>query len=270
MAGKNFAAPVIIKRKKIVGGEGHHGGAWKVAYADFVTAMMAFFLLMWLLGATTEEQRKGVADYFSPTASISPSGGGVDVLGGDSQFTQEARARSGTGLAGGRSPSETGDGAAGEMHEIKSEIDKHLTAFSGESMTMQRALRHVVTRVTDEGLVIEIFDLEGAPLFAPETATPEPVLRSIAAMLAEVLGITRNELAVNGHVRSYPMALARNPMWELSASRADALREMLQAAGVPATRLRRISGHADRRPVTADPMASRNNRVEVVLLRRDR
>ncbi|PTX47528.1 chemotaxis protein MotB [Gemmobacter caeni] len=270
MAGKNSAAPVIIKRKKIVGGDGHHGGAWKVAYADFVTAMMAFFLLMWLLGATTEEQRKGVADYFAPTASISPSGGGVDVLGGDSPFSQDARARSGTGLAGGRSPSETGEGGAGELHEIKTEIDKHLTAFSGESMTMQRALRHVVTRVTDEGLVIEIFDLDHAALFAPDSARPEPVLREIATMLAEVLDITSNELAVNGHVRSYPMALARNPIWELSAARADALRGLLQSAGVPASRLRRITGHADRKPVTADPMANRNNRVEVVLLRRDR
>ncbi len=78
--GAKSNAPIIIKRKKVVGGDGHHGGAWKVAYADFVTAMMAFFMLMWLLNATTEQQRKGIADYFSPTLPINRiSGGGEDA-----------------------------------------------------------------------------------------------------------------------------------------------------------------------------------------------
>ena len=91
-------APIIIKKKKKGGEEGHHGGAWKVAYADFVTAMMAFFLLMWLLNATTEEQRKGIADYFNPTIPISRiSGGGSDGLNGSSIFTEETYASMGTG-----------------------------------------------------------------------------------------------------------------------------------------------------------------------------
>lgn len=91
MAAKNDNAPVIIiKRKKVVKGGGHHGGAWKIAYADFVTAMMAFFLLMWLLNATTESQRKGLADYFSPTISVYKlSGGGEGALGGDTVFSQD-------------------------------------------------------------------------------------------------------------------------------------------------------------------------------------
>ena len=91
-------APIIIKKKKKSGGDGHHGGAWKVAYADFVTAMMAFFLLMWLLNATTEEQRKGIADYFNPTIPISRiSGGGSDGLNGSSIFTESTYAKMGTG-----------------------------------------------------------------------------------------------------------------------------------------------------------------------------
>src|SRR6056297_3669847 len=91
-------APVIIKRKKIVAGGGHHGGAWKVAYADFVTAMMAFFMLMWLLNATTEKQRKGIADYFNPTIPLNRvSGGGDGALGGDSTFTEQTLARTGVG-----------------------------------------------------------------------------------------------------------------------------------------------------------------------------
>ena len=91
--------PIIIRRKKIykVAG-GHHGGAWKVAYADFVTAMMAFFLMMWLLGATTEDQRKGISEYFNPDIPLAAvSGGGADALNGDSMFTEMTKARNGTG-----------------------------------------------------------------------------------------------------------------------------------------------------------------------------
>ena len=98
MAGQSNVAPVIIKRKKVIAGGGHHGGAWKVAYADFVTAMMAFFLLMWLLNATTEKQRKGISDYFSPTIAVNRiSGGGDGAFGGDSVFTEETLAQNGTG-----------------------------------------------------------------------------------------------------------------------------------------------------------------------------
>ncbi len=97
-AGSN--APTIIKRKKVIAGGGHHGGAWKVAYADFVTAMMAFFMLMWLLNATTEQQRKGIADYFSPTIAISRvSGGGDGAFGGEDIFSEVTLARSGTGIS---------------------------------------------------------------------------------------------------------------------------------------------------------------------------
>ncbi len=102
MAGQSNAAPVIIKRKKIISGGGHHGGAWKVAYADFVTAMMAFFMLMWLLGATTEKQRKGIADYFNPTIPINRvSGGGDGAFGGDSIFTDDTFVHNGTGMSAG-------------------------------------------------------------------------------------------------------------------------------------------------------------------------
>ena len=80
MSASNSVAPVIIKRKKVVSGDGHHGGAWKVAYADFVTAMMAFFMLMWLLNATTEQQRKGIADYFNPTIPVNRISGGRQRL----------------------------------------------------------------------------------------------------------------------------------------------------------------------------------------------
>ncbi|MFN4159253.1 MAG: flagellar motor protein MotB [Gemmobacter sp.] len=278
MAGQANAAPVIIKRKKIIVGGGHHGGAWKVAYADFVTAMMAFFMLMWLLNATTEKQRKGLADYFNPTIPVNRiSGGGDGAFGGDSVFADQALARDGSGAEnmrpteanearGDAGMSDTGDSVARQ----KDDLEKALRARAGESMTMERALRHVVTRVTDEGLVIELFDLPGTPLFDGQTAEPSPVMRDIAALLAEVLEVTANPLALNGHVRALPVVLIENPVWALSAARAQALRGVLEGAGMPAARISRLSGFADRKPVTPDPSAVRNNRMEVVLLRRDR
>jgi len=272
MAGQSNVAPVIIKRKKIIKASGHHGGAWKVAYADFVTAMMAFFMLMWLLGATTEKQRKGVADYFSPTLPIHQvSGGGSGALGGDSIFSEKTMSQSGTG-ASTKHPteSESGTAAAEQDRQAMQAVDKKLTALGGESMTMQQLLRHVTTRVTDEGLVIEIFDLPDVSLFATDTAEPTVALRGITDLLAEVLALAENRIAVEGHVRSYPITLIDNPSWDLSATRAQVMRGLLGTAGLAEKRISRISGHADREPVTADPTALRNNRLEVILLRRDR
>jgi chemotaxis protein MotB len=279
MAGQSNAAPVIIKRvKKVVGG-GHHGGAWKVAYADFVTAMMAFFMLMWLLNATTEKQRKGLADYFNPTIPVNRiSGGGDGAFGGDSVFSEKAMAQNGTGAAAmhptearqARGENDADTAAAQAEAELLAEIQKQMSARGGESMTMERALRHIVSRITDEGLVIEVFDLPEAPLFAGTTAEAQPVLDQIAKLLAEVLALTANGIAVEGHVASFPITLIDNPAWTLSAARAQAMRDLLQGAGLPPARMQRVTGHADRQPVTTNPMAGRNNRLEVILLRRDR
>ncbi|MDZ4392227.1 flagellar motor protein MotB [Cypionkella sp.] len=281
MAGQSNAAPVIIKRKKIIKASGHHGGAWKVAYADFVTAMMAFFMLMWLLNATTEKQRKGIADYFSPTIAVSRvSGGGDSMFGGDSTFSEETLAKNGTG-ASSRQPTESdkarGAAASGEAAAAAAaeqgrmeQIAKTLIAQGGESMTMQRMLRHVVTKVTDEGLVVEIFDLPDVALFVDDTAEPTGQTRKIAALIAEVLDLAENKIAVNGHLRSLPITLKDNPAWDLSTARAQAIRGLLEREGIDSARMARISGHADRKPATEDPAAIRNNRLEIILLRKDR
>ncbi len=274
MAGQSNAAPVIIKRKKVVAGGGHHGGAWKVAYADFVTAMMAFFLLMWLLNATTEKQRKGLSDYFSPTIALNRvSGGGDGSLGGESMFTEETSARAGTGGTSDERGASSGvreDTLADEGAAELREIEKELLDRGGESRTMEQLLRHVITHVTDEGLVIEIYDIENAPLFSNDTAEPTAVTLALVKLLAEVLALTKNEVAVNGHIRSYPVTLRASPVWELSAERGQKLRLLLEAAGLDAARMQRVSGYADRKPVTADSAAIRNNRLEIILLRKDR
>lgn len=278
MDARSNAAPVIIKRKKIVAGGGHHGGAWKVAYADFVTAMMAFFLLMWLLGATTEKQRKGIADYFSPTVPVNRvSGGGSGAFGGDSVFSEETLAQSGTG-ASSRNTTDSrqarGDlgtapeGAAAD-ESLFAEAQSTLSARSGESLASDELLRHIVTRVTDEGLVIEISDRPGAPLFVQEGAEPMPLLHRITALVAPVLELARNDIAIAAHTRARPVILADNPVWELSAARANRMRHLLEEAGTGPARMRRVTGHADRSPAVANPMDPRNNRVEVIVLRSD-
>ncbi|WP_434289780.1 flagellar motor protein MotB [Celeribacter sp. SCSIO 80788] len=277
MSGKGNA-PIIIKKKKVIQGGGHHGGAWKVAYADFVTAMMAFFLLMWLLNATTEKQRKGLADYFNPTIPVNRiSGGGDGSFGGDSVFTEETLSQNGTGASSAHAASDSGaakNDTSAEQDAVKAmdaksfaDAQELLTAFSGESMAADKALRHIVTRVTDEGLIIELYDLEGEPLFAPRSGEPEEVLVLLVGMLSEVFKVVRNDIAITGYVRSEPLVVADNPVWDLSSRRADQIRLLLEANGTPSKRIQRVTGSADRKPAVGNPMALRNNRVEIVLLR---
>lgn len=284
------AAPVIIKKKKVSGGDGHHGGAWKVAYADFVTAMMAFFLLMWLLNATTEQQRKGIADYFSPTIPINRiSGGGDGDFGGESVFSEEVLPQNGTGATN-RRPTEAAQ-ARGEVgvdsqgvNEASSsagkderdaetaeleKIEEILMGVGGESTVSRETLRHIITRVTDEGLVIELFDLEDDPLFAEGTDEPSVVLTELAGLLASVSNLVENPLAIEGHTSALPVVVANNPVWNLSVARADRMRRLLQENELGAERFKRVTGYADREPVVENRMSFRNNRLEVILLRSD-
>ncbi len=281
MAGQKNAAPVIIKRKKVVSGGGHHGGAWKVAYADFVTAMMAFFMLMWLLNATTEKQRKGIADYFSPTIPLSRvSGGGDGSFGGDSVFSEEQIAQNGIGgsslrptrerQAAGQTGADPKDDAAAKAEaEALKKIEDTLLGRGGESMVSNDVQRHIVTRVTDEGLIIEVFDTYEEPLFSSHSDEPQPLLAEIAEVLAKAFALVTNGVAVDGHIRAQPEVLRVNPSWDLSTARAMRLRRMLESAGLAPERMQRVTGHADRQPVVTNPMAVRNNRLEIVLLRSD-
>jgi chemotaxis protein MotB len=271
-------APVIIKRKKLVSGGGHHGGAWKVAYADFVTAMMAFFMLMWLLNATTEKQRKGIADYFSPTIPINRiSGGGEGSFGGDSVFSEETLAQNGIGASQKR-PTEamaakgsTGvdavkDGGRAEAAAF-AEVERALTAMSGESMVANQALRHINTRLTDEGLIVEIFDIDDEMLFEDGSTEPTELLNEIVKIFEKVFAPVQNQLAISGFVRSYPVVIAQSPVWNLSSERADIVRILLEQEGMPSKRIERVTGYADNRPAAANPMSNRNNRLEITLLR---
>lgn len=273
MGASTNVAPVIIKKKKIIVAGGHHGGAWKVAYADFVTAMMAFFLLMWLLSATTEQQRKGISDHFSPTIPISrTSGGGDGVFGGTSLHTEEPMVHEGTGETDMKSAiprqSQGVDGA--DLPELQAQftsLEAELMGHGGESLVSLEALRHIVTRVTDEGLIIELFANDGMPLFEKGSDRPTLLLRDLARMIARVTDKVTNKVALGAHIRAHPVVLADNPVWELSGARASRMRRLLEGSGMEPERIRRVTGHADRQPAVENPMAIRNNRIEVILLR---
>ncbi len=265
-------APVIIKRKKVIAGGGHHGGAWKVAYADFVTAMMAFFMLMWLLNATTEKQRKGIADYFSPTIPMNRiSGGGDGSLGGDSVFTEQTLAQNGVGASSRfAAPKEAGASGAshtGEDNQLH-KLESMLQGGGGESMAMDNLMRHVVTRMTDEGLIVELFATEGTPLFQAGGAEPTNLLNELMEMVGRVFSLATNEIAIKGYSRSHAVVLANNPVWDHSVSRAERARTMLIEHLDP-RRLDRIAGYGDSHPAVANPMSMRNDRIEVILLRSD-
>ncbi|WP_319825108.1 flagellar motor protein MotB [Thalassovita sp.] len=269
MGTQSNAAPVIIKRKKVVGGDGHHGGAWKVAYADFVTAMMAFFMLMWLLNATTEKQRKGIADYFNPTVAINRiSGGGDGAFGGESVFTETVLAQNGTGASNlNATESRQSRGEIGEDDKTLHNLQDALMKGGGEAVFSPQMQRHIITRLTDEGLIVELFDLPDDLLFERDTDTPTPLLRDLAQMLARVFALVNNDIAVEAHTRAYPVVLRDNPVWSLSSARADRMRLLLQEKGLHHDRVQRVSGHADKEPVATDPASPRNNRLEVILLR---
>ncbi|MGR3621182.1 flagellar motor protein MotB [Pseudophaeobacter sp.] len=276
MSAQGNLAPIIIKKKKVSGGGGHHGGAWKVAYADFVTAMMAFFLLMWLLNATTEKQRKGLADYFSPSIPLSRiSGGGNGAFQGDSMFTEDIQPQSGTGASdvnpmdAQKAQGETGVSDAEQAEEDTKfrAIEEQLQGRGGESMVSVEMARHIVTRVSDEGLIIELFETDGVSLFAPGSAEPTPLFRDLVRMVARVSASVTNDIAISGHIQSQPVVLAQNPVWEMSHERANIARTLLESGGMKSSRIHRITGHADRKLAANNPMAVRNNRVEIVLLR---
>jgi chemotaxis protein MotB len=264
------AAPVIIKRKKIIAG-GHHGGAWKVAYADFVTAMMAFFMLMWLLNATTENQRKGLADYFAPTLPVSRVSGGSDgALGGDSIFSEDVMPRMGQGATS-LNPTESnaarGAVSAEEERQAKlKQIEQSLRDLGQLGPIQAAALKHVDMHISDEGLVVELFDLPDAFLFEGETDQPTRLLKELSQMIQQAFSAVINPVAIEGHVAARSVVVAVNPVWELSMGRADRMRQLLQEDGVALARLARVTGHADRRQAVQDPMALRNNRLEVILL----
>ncbi|MGF1551500.1 MAG: flagellar motor protein MotB [Paracoccaceae bacterium] len=271
------ARPLIIKRAHGEHGHAHHGGAWKVAYADFVTAMMAFFLLLWLLNATTEEQRAGLADYFDPSVPISPvSGGGTGVLGGEVPFSR--RALPGERVEGARPEAREGDGGGAEAvregaveraiaaAEDEAARERAVEALEAAAAGLDDAEGHLSVRAAPDGLVIELVDLAGEPLFAPGSARATPLFRDLVAVVVRAIAPLPNAVEIIGHTDAAPFASASRTNWELSAERAATARRLLVASGLAPERLRAVIGRAATEPIGPDPLAPGNRRVAVKLL----
>ena len=276
MAGRE--QPTIIKRKKIIVAGGHHGGAWKVAYADFVTAMMAFFLLMWLLNATTEDQRKGLADYFNPSVPISRiSGGGSAALDGSSVFADNDMIRDGIGAASKQTaPSLREDGVTIEddveetpeekqsredLEALESEINQKRRALEGDELA-----DHIQTRMTPDGLLVELIDDNDTPLFELGSARPSALLGQLLEVVAPVLATAENRMEVFGHTDA--LAYQGNGTysnWELSTDRANIARRLLVAHGLPSEQISAVVGKASTEPLSSDPFAPQNRRIAVLL-----
>ncbi len=260
--------PIIIKRKKIVAGDEHHGGAWKVAYADFVTAMMAFFLLMWLLNATTEEQRKGLADYFNPTIPISRiSGGGSDGLNGSSIFTEETYARMGTGATRkqtvDRPTAKKGNSnnkldVAAKLQALQSSLDENDGQLS----------EHLMVKLSPEGVIVELIDSEDTPLFSLGSSAPTPLMLSLLSVVSKSFDQFGNDVKIVGHTdnRKY-IGSSKYDNWSLSLDRGATARQALIASGVTSDRIIEVSGKADTSPLIPEaPGAAQNRRISIVIL----
>ncbi|PSJ39648.1 flagellar motor protein MotB [Allosphingosinicella deserti] len=268
--------PIIVKKIVAAAHAGHHGGAWKVAYADFVTAMMAFFLLLWLLGMTDEQKRKGIADYFTPTLVElrQNSAGANGVLGGDSLIAEDDyahRARQ-TGQRAIVVPRaaiggpESGDSATQDrarFEALKRALDARM-AGDPDLKALRKNVRLVETR---EGLRIDLVDEADFSMFALSTDRLLPRASRLIGEVAKVIARVPNAVIVRGHTDSLPYASGRMMNnWMLSTARAEATRAKLAQSGIGADRLARIEGVADREPfVPADRYDPRNRRMSVIL-----
>jgi chemotaxis protein MotB len=276
---------LIVKRKRKAAAGGHHGGAWKVAYADFVTAMMAFFLLMWLLNATDEEMKRGLADYFDNRIPlVRVSGGGDGAFAGDVMVSNADLARTGGGK-GDQTPGRASgageddsdlpgpvDGPApANVSEAKAfaAIEEAFDSLSGESDVTEALLSHVRTRQTPDGLVIDLFDVEGSPLFDSGSSRPTPTLVALVEVVASVANLVTNGIAITGHTDAAAGPAGEDGDWTLSTERAQAARRLMSQAGADPARIVEVSGRAATDPLSDDPLDPRNRRVEITLRRNE-
>jgi chemotaxis protein MotB len=294
---------LVIKKIKKAHGEGHHSGAWKVAYADFVTAMMAFFLLLWLISTTTPEQKRGIADYFKAESISKSNSGAGGVLGGTVIGQQDVRATAAMTVVNQTSPPKqqqqpqasaqgNAKGGANEAQgdaaqsQVKSDdkLERQMPSnenrqFEQAEMSLRQAMqqmpdiaelsRNVIMNETPEGLNIQLVDQDGQAMFQPGTALPLPKTRLLLQQVAKIVDRLPNRLAITGHTDA---AQFQGPNgvtnWELSADRANAARAVLSAEGIAADRIYSVAGKAGTDPLRPDdPYGSSNRRIGILLMR---
>lgn len=269
--------PIIVRRIKKVAG-GHHGGAWKIAYADFVTAMMAFFLLMWLLGSTSQGDLKGIADYFSTPLQVALSGGSGSgdsshiIKGGGRDLTRlEGQVKNGDIEAARRTVNLKA--AQQEFARIEkrklSELQGRLLALIEATPALKQFKKQLLIDITTDGLRIQIVDEQNRPMFAIGSATLQPYTRDILREIAQVLNDVPYRLSISGHTDAtqYSGGERGYSNWELSADRANASRRELMAGGLDEKKIARVIGLAS--SVQFDPENPRgaiNRRISIVVM----
>jgi chemotaxis protein MotB len=270
--------PLIIKKVKKGGHGGHHGGAWKIAYADFVTAMMAFFLLMWLLGSTTKGDLQGISDYFRTPLKVAMSGGsgagdatsiikggGTDLTRVTGQVRQGSETPKRAMMKAAKAEVERAERT--QLEKLKKKVENmlagnpRLTAFKSQ----------IRLDITNEGLRIQIVDDQNRPMFDLGSATLKDYTRDILQEIGRVLAESDHKLSMAGHTDSTPYAGGEKGYsnWELSAERANASRRTLLSAGVDEGKIVRVVGLASSVPLNReDPRDASNRRISIVVLNR--
>lgn len=268
--------PIIVKKVIEAGHAAHHGGAWKVAYADFVTAMMAFFLLMWLLGATTEKQRKALADYFAPTIvkTKQESAGSNGMFGGDSIVSADDYPHA-AGQTGTRSITIPKDAVGGpkeasgrESERMKfQQVAKSLIDRVQKKGDLKRLARNLRFTETTEGLRIDVVDDADFSMFVMGTSQLTPDGARLFREIAEPIAQVPNRLMIRGHTDAAPWsAKSGTNNWRLSVDRAEVTRHFLEFRGIGTERFSRIEGVADREPyLPSDRFDPRNRRISITL-----
>ena len=280
----NKLQPIIVKKIK-KGGHGVHGGAWKIAYADFVTAMMAFFLLMWLLGSTTEGDKKGLADYFSQPLRVSMMGGKGSgetssvIQGGGKDLTSQVGQVATAPRIDSANPIEK----KAALDAVKAEIAKQeakkldslsekISALIASNPKLSEFSSQIRIDVTPDGLQIQIVDDQRRPMFDSGSAVVKPYMREILREINGALLGVDNKIGLDGHTDRKPFGSGERGYsnWELSADRANASRRELLAAGLPDERLGRVMGLASSNLLEEDaPFGAINRRISILVMSRE-
>ena len=273
--------PIIIKRVKKAA-HVHHGGAWKIAYADFVTAMMAFFLLMWLLGSTAQGELQGIAAYFNSPLKVAMSGGSGAgnsssiVPGGGNDLSKvhgqvrrseaDDNANRRSSQAMGRADESKRD--AQRLHALKAKVE----AMIASNSKLNEYRSQIRTEITQDGLMIQIVDEQNRPMFDSGSALVKPYMRDILREIGAAMGSAENSISLSGHTDAAPYGNADRGYsnWELSADRANASRRELVAAGMPMDKLARVVGMASSDPLLPEETrAAQNRRITITVLTKE-
>ena len=277
--------PIIIKRIKKVSG-GHHGGAWKVAYADFVTAMMAFFLLLWLLNSTSQEQKEGLSDYFTPTTAATQAIAGADsVLEGVSVNSDGSSSSDVTTpmpdevVIKKEEVAKRNDDAAEENSFEVAMANREQEAFEDMATDLNLSIQdnaelsqlkdQVIIDMTEDGMRIQLVDKDNRSMFKSNTAELYSYAERMLRLIAEKVGKLPNRISIAGHTDSKPYRAGSNySNWELSSDRANAARRVLLSSGVSTDRFAEITGKAATEPLLPGrPDRPENRRITILVIR---